>query len=500
MALWPNNYCTATGYNTYSQLGQVGFYNYTARSGAQLGIHTSLGPTVSVPEGGAPVVSWVWPRTTGGMSGSTTSAFTNSLNLLSGGAMVGTASMELSPSGALSLIVLMEGLGSFVFSVPAALMASVLKLSGSVNVSFNADDVVLAIINPASGSFAMTFTGTADVRSKLSMEGVFTNIGEVTPDYGGAVYVADWGTDAFMYPAGTATQPVATLAAADAIAARYNLHTYYIKGSYALGASYSNTTFLGWGPLQFNKVNLNDQPLENCSFSRCVVEGQLNTTTIGGGGWQSSIARVEFNNCYLQSVTDLQGTLYECQVDGPTLVAAGGWVSAAKTVIEGDYTVFDLRATAGTTVSMDIVSGWAQFSNSVAGCLVELNVKGGEVTLGASCVGGEFYVEGVGTLFNESGMTVKENHLIWDEQESYHRIEGSTGESAAISKGLAHHNFILDTTVYSPSGVMTSGRIRLFPTAADTDSETNAFKTITLEGTAKAAPDDDKVDTFKGKG
>lgn len=435
MALWPNNRQGNVGSNPIRVRGFPGNAQYNSGGGAVYNRHLMLQPTSSTPEGMAPFGSWVWPRKAGGMCGQATASFTGTLNLLNGGAMTGAASMSMQADGSLSLIVYMTGSTTASFTVSPAQLTAILKMSGTANCVLSADGSMLSIINPMTGLAVCTLTAVGDLRGKLSLTGVSAQSDQENVDYGGAVYVADWGVDAFIYPAGTATQPVATLAAAFSIARRYNLHDFYIKGDYTLTETLGDAVIHGWGPKQFNKINLNDQEITNVKFIDCVIEGKLHTTTIGGTGWQSSIARVEFVQCYLQSIEDLQGTADNCQIDGPTLVKAGGWFSSARTVIEGDFTVFDLRNAADTVVSMDIVSGWAQFSNAVAGSLIELNVKGGEVTLAASCTGGEYYLEGVGTLFNDSAMAVKENHLVWDEQTGYHAIAGSTGKALADGGG-----------------------------------------------------------------
>lgn len=48
---------------------------------------------------------------------------------------------------------------------------------------------------------------------------------------------------------------------------------------------------------------------------------------------------------------------------------------------------------------------------------------------------------------------------------------GSVGEALAITRGLVQQNFVLDSTVYNDRGVMTSGRIRIFNSAADVTTQ-----------------------------
>jgi hypothetical protein len=380
-------------------------------------VNGQIARTASFPEGYSPIAATL-PKVAGGMASVyTPMTLSGAGSLATAGAISGSATLTLSQAADLSLVVTMSSTVAALTFTQSCNVAMTSGLSGTASVlSIDGDNALLSIVDPLSATFTAAFTSVGDVHSLLSLSGKFSNTdAPVTVDYGGAIYVADWGTDGYSYPSGTATFPVLSLAAADFLANKYELKTYYIKGTYSLAQGYSNVTFNGWGPMQFCVINLENQALDSVKFSKCVVQGQLNTSAIGGTGWQASIAKVEFEQCYLQAIQDLQGVAHHCQIDGAFTLKPGGWFSAVDTVVEGDNTVFDMGSTSGTTVSMDMVSGWAQFTNATTGSLIELNVKGGEVSLAASCTGGEYYLEGVGTLFNDSTMTRKDNHLIWDE-------------------------------------------------------------------------------------
>lgn len=238
------------------------------------------------------------------------------------------------------------------------------------------------------------------------------------------------------YPTGTHKQPSNNFTDAYAICVREGLRNIAFEDEITISVPVTGCHIRGAGAKDVCVVNLNNQLLTDVAFEHCVARGRLNAAPAGpGSGWGPHNIKIQFENCYLESIEDLEGIAENCQIEGTQLLAAGGWFSSIETVIEGDFTFFDLRSTAETTVSMDMNSGWAQFINAVEGCLIELNVKGGEVSLYASCTGGDYYLEGIGTLFNESAMTVLENHLPWDEMIAYHEIEGSTGK--ALSDGGA---------------------------------------------------------------
>jgi hypothetical protein len=171
-------------------------------------------------------------------------------------------------------------------------------------------------------------------------------------------------------------------------------------------------------------------------------------------GFTANLGTVQYNSCYLYDIEDLAGNFRDCQFAGDIKIKAGKWISATNSIIEGDTTFFDLGGVTGTTISMDITSGWFQLLNSADGCLTELNLKGGEVSFDSSNTGGEYYLEGIGTFFDEStGMTCKENHLTWDEPIAYHTIVGSTGK-ALNDSGSAGNPWGADATSNNDPGTM----------------------------------------------
>lgn len=302
------------------------------------------------------------------------------------------------------------------------------------------------------GNFVLTGTAnlTDESTSVTSLDkSALLNKEELTRAQWKEVYIDPDGNPGTDFPLGTMTNPVSNIGDALAIADRENIHILHLHGEHTLPLGIEDKFLVGHGALETCILHLNDQVIDTVCFEHLVVKGKLRAEPGDpGGGWAPVSSKVEFVDCYLQNVEDLEGVARNCQIEGDTKIKSGGWFSSVATVIEGDNTVFDLRNTTETSVSMDMESGWAQFINSVAGCLVELNVKGGEVSFEASCVGGEYYLEGVGTLFNDGAMTVKENHLPWDEQITYHQIVGSTGE--ALATGSISPTVIADAVWDAP--------------------------------------------------
>ena len=114
---------------------------------------------------------------------------------------------------------------------------------------------------------------------------------------------------------------------------------------------------------------------------------------------------------YINGVQDLNCELISGRLNGTNTIFSGGTFSGTGLIVEGDNTIIDLQ-NQQCTVSLDVKSGIITFINAVAGCLIELNLSGGEIVLDASCVGGDFYAEGIGTLYDDSAMNITDNHLL----------------------------------------------------------------------------------------
>jgi hypothetical protein len=225
-----------------------------------------------------------------------------------------------------------------------------------------------------------------------------------------------------VFPVGTMNAPVNNLSDALLIAAENSIRKISFIGSITLPTSLTGFDLIGSTASTESIINLNNCDLSRVRFEHCYLSGLMQGDT------------VEFYECYLKDISNAFGFANRCQIEGNISIANGEIFSSIKTVIESNFTFFDLQEQM-CTVSMDIDSGWSQFKNAVGGCLIELNLKGGEVTLDASCTGGIYYLEGIGTLFNDSAMEKLENHLIWDEPVAYHTELGSTGLELAEGGG-----------------------------------------------------------------
>ena len=128
-------------------------------------------------------------------------------------------------------------------------------------------------------------------------------------------------------------------------------------------------------------------------------------------------------NCSILSGVYESTDLSNCLLKGDIKIKENGNMSGIGIVFEGDFSTIDMQ-NATSTVSLDVDSGYFKLINAATGCLAEFNLRGGEIEIDSTCTGGEYYLEGYGTLFNNGSMIEKANHLlaletipipIWDE-------------------------------------------------------------------------------------
>ena len=263
-------------------------------------------------------------------------------------------------------------------------------------------------------------------------------------EYNGVVYICtSCGTAGTGYGIGTINNPVNNLTDALVILARENFDQLKVQGQLTIDQNLSDIEIHGLQHLivytgESDLINLNGKIFTNVGFGNITLSGSM----LGSSG-------IKMHDCYINEVKGLSGSAENCSIsssEGESCsIEAGAYFSSVNTIFEGDFTTIDMQSTTGTIASLDIDSGYVNFINSVDGCLIEVNMRGGELELDASCTGGDFYAEGYGTLFGDPealGMTVKANHLIaletieaqvLDAQTSEHVIVGSVGKALSTA-------------------------------------------------------------------
>lgn len=332
--------------------------------------------------------------------------------------------------------------------------------------------------------------------------------------FGDAIYInGNSGSAGTTFPIGTSIYPSNNLTDAlyimrfnglNALAVQEHFDLTTGSGEYLIRADYWEDSF----------IDLNNQYIDSTNFKNITISGSMN------GG------ELFAEDCYINGVQNINGEILRCRLARTNTIASGGYFSGTDVVLEGDETIIDLQNNV-CTASFDFNSGYIMFINAVSGSLIEVNTKGGEVELDASCVGGDFYIEGVGRLYNNSAMNIKGDNLIsldsipfsvWDDQLGTYVTPGSAGYAlsnvsagaspALIAQavwndtaslytatssfgysvtandinlqlilGLVQHNFRMTNQIYDANGNMTSAEVNIYPSSADATAETNSINT-----------------------
>jgi hypothetical protein len=239
---------------------------------------------------------------------------------------------------------------------------------------------------------------------------------------GGVTIDAVNGTDSAEYPYGTPLYPCKTTANSYAIRVARGFKKVYLRSDLSLvgipdGVLNGLDIICEFGnrkyTLTINNVLVTDCKATNLSITGVFKAGST-AQAIDCYIHDTSNVNLRANNCSVSSGSYESTDLVNCILTGDINIVSGGKMSGVGIVFEGDFTTIDMLSSP-STVSMDIDSGYVKLINAVDNCLAEFNLRGGEIELDSTITGGDFYIEGYGTLYGDPtilGMTVKANNLI----------------------------------------------------------------------------------------
>lgn len=266
--------------------------------------------------------------------------------------------------------------------------------------------------------------------------------------FGGGVHLDPInGTDSSEYPYGTPLFPCKTAANSYAIRIARGFNKVYLYNDLVLtgidDGILHRVDIIGVSGFRNIKLTIDNLLITESSATNLSVTGTFKSgSTVTAHNCDIEDVHnvvVDAYNSYIHSGTYYETELHKCVLEGDIKINGEGLrrFSGIDLVFEGDFTTIDMQ-NEPCTISLDVNSGYFKVLNAVEGSLVELNLRGGEVELDASCIGGEFYAEGHGVLYNNSTMTIKDNHLlaletiptpIWNRDIVYHLDDGSTGRA-----------------------------------------------------------------------
>jgi hypothetical protein len=257
------------------------------------------------------------------------------------------------------------------------------------------------------------------------------------------------GTDSSTYPYGTPLYPCKTTANSYAIRIARGFKKVYLRSDLNLigipDGVLRDLDIVGETGSRKHTLTISNVLVTDCKATNLTVTGAFKegstAQAIDCEIHDALNVNLRATNCSILSGIYESTDLSNCLLEGDIQIKEGGNMSGVGIVFEGDFTTIDMQ-NAISTVSLDVDSGYFKLINAVTGCLAEFNLRGGEIEIDPTCTGGEYYLEGYGTLYNDGAMTEKANHLlaletipapIWNELTSGHQITGTFGKTVSDS-------------------------------------------------------------------
>lgn len=230
------------------------------------------------------------------------------------------------------------------------------------------------------------------------------------------------GTDSSIYPYGTPRYPCKTITNSYMIRLERGFKKVYLKSDLVLenipDGVLTDLELIGVTGFKKHTLTGNNVLITNCTAENIIVTGNVKPGSIVKIQKCTVTnllnATMEATKCFIFGGIYKNTELFNCRVEGDIKVVEGGRFSGINVVFEGDSSSIDCL-NSKTTINLDIDSGYVNIKNSTPECLLEFNLRGGELELDGTCNGGEFYAEGYGTLYGDPislGMNVKSNHLL----------------------------------------------------------------------------------------
>lgn len=207
------------------------------------------------------------------------------------------------------------------------------------------------------------------------------------------------GSPGTAFPLGILSNPVDTMFDALAIAYTNGFGRIEIKNALTLLASdvLDNYTLSSesWPVVTINTgVNM-----ENTIFERVSIYGEFE------GYWNV------LNDCWVYDITNFSGWVRGGSIGVVALSVGLGAEFGGQSFFDNIVPLFpgvpsEITANTNSEISMTNCTDLVLLKAMTAGCVAYIGLSGGTITIDASCTGGTIVVSGVGTLVNNSALTI----------------------------------------------------------------------------------------------
>lgn len=292
----------------------------------------------------------------------------------------------------------------------------------------------------------------------------------------GFIWVDPGGTAGTTYPTGTEAQPVSNFTDAFAISTTFDINRFMIQGDLTIPAGRTDAEFRGVDA----DVELD---LDGQNLDGSVIQGLSLKGSAAG-------ADLFLFDCILQSVTNFVGRCTRCRLEGTLTIANGESEFLNCFSSEPGPSMTPIVNMGGATAVFGFrgYNGGIQIGGMAAvGNVGSIDMVAGQVILAATDSAGVVTLRGIGNLTNSSTGTTVEQEAFINLPDIQSRILSDAtpfqGADIPIIRGLVQQNFLLDNTTHNSSGLLTTGRIRIFDIAANVPAAGGGSETTGLLAT-----------------
>lgn len=223
--------------------------------------------------------------------------------------------------------------------------------------------------------------------------------------FDGGVHIdATDGSPGTAFPLGTLAHPVDTMFDALAIAYANGFGRIEVKNALTLISSdvLDNYTLSSdsWPAVTINTgVNM-----ENTIFERLSVYGEFE------GFWNTLV------DCWVYDITNFSGWVRGGSVGTVALSVGLGVEFGGQVFFDNIVPLFpgvpaEITANSNSEISITNSTDLVLLKSMTAGCVAYIGLSGGTITIDATCTGGTIVVSGVGTLVNNSALSINSTGL-----------------------------------------------------------------------------------------
>lgn len=363
--------------------------------------------------------------------------------------------------------------------------ARVVEIINGYTVTFEDGSYAVNLIGANSNIGDVVNLNMVSVRSN-NAAGLISNAAIEFASFGGGVTIDVTSPYAgTVFPTGTPQKPVNNWADAKLIADTRGLRKFFVKGDLTIEDGFDADGYAFAGESMFRTTITIEagSNVASTEFSNCTVVGFID-------------GQSDFRDCRIMNIAYFAGLMENCMLCGD-ITLIGDDTASFRNCYDG-LPGLGTPTIDGGTGTQDIgiwgYFGGLKIQNITNPIAISVNLATGRLVLDPTVVNGDILVKGVGLIEDNSTGTAVVNSdgivsnagvadSVWEEPLSGHSPEDSAANMIKRILGLSHENFRVLNGAHDGDGNLISADIKVYPSRADADANTNSIATYAMTAT-----------------